>query len=183
MTPHTRRQYLKQAITAAGLSQTTSPLSLFDFGWSAIERWQQSFDTAVNQEAYGLVRTQDGQFVVASYAGGARTMDPSAVWLVKFQASGESRGNDVSRPSRTSERHVRPRSLKPEMAHYLSAVVGIWSSSRHPEVNPNGSKGGTRGSKRSDRCMGHSKSLALLKADALLLRHSSLKDQNPEGLW
>lgn len=89
MTDQTRRQYLKHALTASTIGAGGKPLSILGMGWEASERWQRSFDTAVDQEAYGLVHTRDGGFVVASYAGGPRTTRPSKLWLVKFQASGD----------------------------------------------------------------------------------------------
>ncbi|MFC4405332.1 hypothetical protein [Haloarchaeobius iranensis] len=79
-----RREFLQHSAGAAGLTSLMSVHSLLGMGPYVSEQWNRTFERSPSQDSNGMVRTQDGNFVVASFTevGGL------GVWLVKFRPDG-----------------------------------------------------------------------------------------------
>ncbi|MFC4408001.1 hypothetical protein [Haloarchaeobius iranensis] len=84
MTGQNRREFIQHSAGAAGLTSLMSVRSLLGMTPYVNERWHETFEKSDNQDAKGIIRTQDGNFVVASFSEylGLGT------WLVKFRPEG-----------------------------------------------------------------------------------------------
>ncbi|SDN51937.1 hypothetical protein, partial [Haloarchaeobius iranensis] len=84
MTDQNRREFLQHTAGAAGLTSLLSVRSLLGMTPYVSEQWNRTFERSPSQDSNGMVRTQDGNFVVASFTevGGL------AVWLAKFRLDG-----------------------------------------------------------------------------------------------
>ncbi|MFD2373430.1 hypothetical protein [Haloarchaeobius iranensis] len=79
-----RREFLQHSAGAAGLTSLLSVRSILGMEPYVTEQWNRTFERSPSQDSNGMVRTQDGNFVVASFTevGGL------GVWLVKFRPDG-----------------------------------------------------------------------------------------------